>query len=318
MHDVDPSVIDRDKSTYLCDNLRCVGREFLRDSNWPDIETLDGLVSQAGGLFICAATAYWFILSGGTFASDRLQDVLRRVSNASAPEQSLDALYSTVLSKVVNISYQEQEKVEFRTALYAVLKTVIVLASPVNRLLLSDLVGVGFDEVNKALLSLQSIIAIPDDVVQPVRLHHASFRDFITDPCRCRDMCFSADWKSQHKVLARRCIQLMSEHLRIDICDMRALGPKLDTVDKDVVDRRLPPSLQYTCLFWAHHVQQAEELFGDLSSILDFLFVHLLHWLEALGLLKSLSQAVDVLRSLELLTVSNLFLRVPKAMLTGF
>jgi hypothetical protein len=45
----------------------------------------------------------------------------------------------------------------------------------------------------------------------------------------------------------------------------------------------------------------------DLGSISDFLYVHLLHWLEALSLLRKLPEAVHGLRDLELLTVSNGF-----------
>jgi hypothetical protein len=210
----------------------------------------------------------------------------------------------TVLDKVLRQTYREQEQVELRTALYAVLKTMVVLVAPVNRRCLSVLAETSVDSVNKALLSLHSILAIPDDIRAPIRLHHASFRDFIVDPRRCSDVRFSVDSKCQHKALAERCLRLMAEHLRQDICEMRAPGIHVSQIDVRTIERQLSQSLEYACCFWAHHVKQANELFHDLRDISDFLYMHLLHWLEALSLLGRAPEAVHVLSALELLMVS--------------
>ncbi len=192
---------------------------------------------QASGLFIWAATAYQFICRGGPFADDRLHDVLNGVSDAATPEKSLDSIYLTVLGKVVDNCYRQNEQEELYAALYAVLATVTVSAIPVNRHSLSLLVQVRHDSVNKALPGLHSILVIPEDIRRPIRLHHASFRDFITDPRRCDNMRFSVNQLQQHKILAERCLGLLDEHLWKDTLDLRSPSVGLSTIDRSEVDQ---------------------------------------------------------------------------------
>jgi hypothetical protein len=305
LHDVDRLIIDHDISVYLTDNLRQVGHKLLQDSDWPDARSVKALVARAGGLFIWAATAYRYIAHGKAIANDRLQDVLRRASDASTPEQSLDRIYLTALERAMSNNYREQEYEEVQGAFYAVLKTIVVLAVPLDRRTLENLADISYDSMNRALLGLHSILVIPEDTAQPIRLHHPSFRDFIIDPNRCGDVRFSVDGKWQHKLLAEKCIHLMEGHLRKDICDAHDPNTRASLIDQSTISQQLSPSLRYACRYWAHHVRQADGRFDDHSSILDFLYVHLLHWLEALSLLRQTPEALRVLRDLELLTVSG-------------
>ncbi len=91
------------------------------------------------------------------------------------------------------------------------------------------------DCVNTALLRLQSIIAIPDETLQPIRLHNASFRAYIMDPRRCNDERFSVDGKRQHKILAERCLRIMAEHLRKNVCEARAPGTRMTQIDRKLI-----------------------------------------------------------------------------------
>jgi hypothetical protein len=209
----------------------------------------------------------------------------------------------TVLDKAISRTYREQELMQLSAALSTILGTVAVLAAPLNRLAMSQLIARPVDTVNKALLGLHSILAIPDVVTQPIQLHHASFRDFLIDIRRCNDARFSVDGKLEHKTLAGHCLRIMANSLRTDICDLRAPGVRLSHIDRRLIEQRLPSSLQYACYYWTHHVGQAAEAFEDHHEILAFLQKHLLHWLEALSLLEKLPEVVLVLGSLEQLTV---------------
>jgi WD40 repeat protein len=306
LHDLNPRDVDRDISVYLADSLRRVGTVFLYDADWPGVETIDRLVSQACGLFILAATAYRFIARGGSRAQGCLQDILSGVSNESTPAKSHDAIYLTILSKAIGNDLPVQEQVNLGDALFAVLGTVAALATPVNRNTLSTFAEVSPDLVNQALHGLHSIFAIPDDVLQPIRLLHASFREFVMDPDRCSDVRFLIDGKQHHKILAKRCLSLMAEHHRKDICDYRDPGVRLPVVDRPEVQRRLPPFLQDACCYWSYRIEFADYEFELMSAISSFLHVHLLHWLEALCLLRRLPQAVGVLGKIEQLTVCPL------------
>ncbi len=121
LHEVDPPVVDSDIFVYLSDNLWRVGHQYLGNPNWPGRRTLNLLVKRAGGLFIWAATAYRYISCGKAFANERLQDVLSGVHGASAPTQSLDNIFLTVLDNVACDYHRAEEQSELTSALYNVL-----------------------------------------------------------------------------------------------------------------------------------------------------------------------------------------------------
>jgi hypothetical protein len=50
--------------------------------------------------------------------------------------------------------------------------------------------------------------------------------------------------------------------------------------------------LQYACRYWIHHLEQSD--FLDIRGVLDFLEAHFIHWLEALSIMKLLSQVLDM------------------------
>jgi hypothetical protein len=306
LHEIDLRLVDHDISIYFVDKLRGIGMTFLRDSQWPGSKAVDQLVERAGGLFIWADTAYRFIYGGRAFADERLQEVLAGSYDSSAPEKRLDSIYLTVLDKAVSACTREQENRSLFDALYTVIATMAVLATPLDVRSLSHLAALNLDGVNKALVGLHSIFDIPDSDHLPIRLHHASFRDFILDLNRCDDVRFAADAKHQHEILAQRCFRVMVEHLRYDICQLRAPGVRLSAVDSAQIERCFPPSLQYACRCWAHHVQKAEGMFADSDGVLAFLHEHFLHWVEALSLLRCLPEALHMLRSLEHHTVRGL------------
>jgi hypothetical protein len=204
LHPIDPPVVNRDISIYLTGNLRRIGKDFLRNSNWPSLETIERLVKQAGSLFIWAATAYRFIHSGGPFANNRLHEVLAGASDDSTPENALDRVYLTVLNKAVRGTYREAETTELCAALYSVISTIAVLAAPLDGHSLADLALTSSDAITKALHRLPSILDIPDNPRSPIRLHRAAFCDLVTH--RCADVRFAVDEKLQHNILAERCL----------------------------------------------------------------------------------------------------------------
>jgi hypothetical protein len=121
LHEVDAAFINQNISVNLADNLCRIGAELLYDADWPGAKTLDELVTQAGGLFIWAATDYRFISHGKAFAKDRLQDVLRGISDPSAPQLSLDSIYMAVLDRAGSEDLREQKQSQLCAILHAVL-----------------------------------------------------------------------------------------------------------------------------------------------------------------------------------------------------
>ncbi len=177
---------------------------FLRDYNWPSEDSIRQLVTQADGLFVWAATACRYIEDSQAVAADRLQELLRRPNTPSAPNKSRDRINLTVFNKAVSGNYTETERRGLCAVVHETIVTVAVLATPTDGRSLSVLANMSFDLVNKAIICLHSVVAAPDESKQPIRLHHASFRDFITNADRCSDPCFRVSWKLQHRALAKR------------------------------------------------------------------------------------------------------------------
>jgi hypothetical protein len=133
---------------------------------------------------------------------------------------------------------------------------------------------------------------------QPVRAFHPSFHDFLTNPERCTDGDLCVSIGDTHFMLAIRCIRVMNGRLKQDICEIG--NPSLlNSEVADLADRRhrfISEELRYACVYWMSHLALAQtdmdmkELELELSK---FCTCHLLHWIEALSLVRELRSAVE-------------------------
>jgi hypothetical protein len=157
---------------------------------------------------------------------------------------------------------------------------------------------------------LHSVLSIPDSEHVPIRLLHLSFREFLVDPQKQGKSPFWVDEKSTHNKLASCCLQLMSRQsgLRQDMCSLVGPGVLRSNIDDRTVTSSLPPELQYACRYWISHLVQArkEMLDGDTTHL--FLQKHLLHWLEAMSLMRESGRCVHLLDSLQALASVGLIL----------
>jgi hypothetical protein len=298
LHNISPSIVDHDISIFLEHNLRTIGLDDALEPGWPGLEAIRRLVETAGGLFIWAATACRFIREG-LFVEERLRMLLERGKGPATPEEHLDGIYLTVLRNSVQPGYTEQERQWLYGMLRKVLGSLIVLFSPLSVESLSKLLHTTKQQVDRAVKSLHAILDIPKNQTNPVRLHHPSFRDYLLDNNRCKDINFQVDEKQAHKTLAVRCIQLMSESLKQDICGLDDPGALIADIDSSRVERSFPPGLQYACLYWIQHFHKSGVQFRDDDQVHQFLQEHLLHWLEALGWMQKVSEGIHAITSLE-------------------
>lgn len=98
-----------------------------------------------------------------------------------------------------------------------------------------------------------------------------------------------------------KCLQIMSKNLKRDICSLRWPGTLIAEIDENQVEKCLPASLQYACRYWVNHFQQAIELSAP-DYILRFLHEHFLHWLEVLSLMNRLTESVNLITTLEVMS----------------
>ena len=50
-------------------------------------------------------------------------------------------------------------------------------------------------------------------------------------------------------MLAAKCIQLISQHLKQDICGVKQHGALVVDMDRRIIVQRLPLEVQYACLY---------------------------------------------------------------------
>jgi hypothetical protein len=323
LHDISPSIVEHDIELFLKYHLRIIARECYQVDNWPGVETIALLVQSACGLFIWAATACRFIQEGGQFVADRLRAVLKDSSSPDSsslkdssssedsytderfeilPEQRLDSIYLTVLESPVR-KYRKQEKKRWYTLIRETLGAIVLLQSTLSASSLGQLLRVSTEDVHRTLHELHSIVDVPQDPNRPVRLHHPSFRDFLLDKKRCGNDSFWVHERSTHKKLASCCLELMSglSGLRQDMCGLVSPGVLRSEIDDGTVASSLLPELQYACRYWTSHLIQSQQDIIDGNTTHIFLQKHLLHWLEAMSLMREASRCVHLLDSLQAL-----------------
>jgi hypothetical protein len=125
-----------------------------------------------------------------------------------------------------------------------------------------------------------------------LRVCHDSLHEFLIDPVRCRVTHYLVLPGNYHEALLGRCLSLLNEHLRHDICDIGNPG----LANADIPDlptrivRAVPEAVGYACVSWPVHLIASGTASETLAAeLLKFWTEHLLHWLEVLSLLGELS-----------------------------
>jgi hypothetical protein len=164
-------------------------------------------------------------------------------SDIIVPEKHLNEIYLIVLKHSISAEYTDEERNELCDMLRITLGSVVVLLFPLSAFSLSTLFHLLKEHVDQTLDDLYAILDIPEDPTRPLRLHYPSFRDFLLNKDRCIDLNFQVDTKQAHRIMADKCIRLMSTALKQDICDQRALGVLVADVESVRVEQCLRPEI---------------------------------------------------------------------------
>jgi WD40 repeat protein len=292
LHQVELGVVQNDIELYLSSKLALTRLSYGLEETWPPTEDIHALAVLSCGLFIFAATS----VNEDRNYSDPERQLARLLRNSptafegSSPHYHLDRLYTQVLSHAFpDISHSLSNELK------AILGSIVFLRDPLSSFALERLLGLKPRTVWRTLLHLHSVVIVPEDGVQVIRLLHPSFFDYITSPARCLNSRFVVDAGSRNTLLARGCLDVM-KRLRRDICGIK--NPSvLNTEVEDLPTRiktHIPPELQYACRHWAWHVSN-----GMVSEILylleEFCSKYLLYWVEVCSLLGDLRSALVAL-----------------------
>ncbi|TFY77076.1 hypothetical protein EWM64_g6937 [Hericium alpestre] len=292
MNSISAEIRTRDIRRYLQKQLADVAHRYHIRSSWPSNDELTALVRQANGLFIFAATAVRFIQDlryNDPEAQLRTLLSSQLPISATSPYRFLDALYTEVL----HTAFPEIDRAS-KARLKMVLGSTVLVRDRLPPSSIEALLSLECDTVQKTLHQLHSLVIVPENDNNTIRLIHPSFHDFLTDRSRCTDPNFAVHCKIQHSILAQNCLRTL-QHLRKDICDIgdpSKLNIEVPDLDSRVA-KHIPLHLQYACKHWAFHVANAEISEDIYELLVVFATEHMLHWLEALSLLGDIGAGIE-------------------------
>ena len=223
LHNVSRPVVEHDIRIFLAHELGKIRIERSLAPDWPHEQKVKLLVQKANCLFIYAATACLYIRGASRISPEtRLSNLIQGESADGLSTRNLDEMYMQILRDSMAGDFSDAERRDLTDQFRCVVGSIVVLfdtlsAAALRRLLL-PLETKSVDIVSTTLDPLYSVLNIPDDTESPIGLLHPSFRDFLLDQHRCSDDRFWVDPKLTHSNLARKCLDLMSNALKQNIC----------------------------------------------------------------------------------------------------
>ncbi|KAJ5984632.1 NACHT and WD40 domain protein [Penicillium waksmanii] len=217
-----------------------------------------------------------------------------------------DRTYLPVLNRLLEGQSKKQER-QLVQEFHDIVGTIVALEAPLSAETLSKLIGYSEKQVHQRLSSLHSVLNLPTDNNQPVRLFHLSFRDFLLDSETRDKTPLWVDEARVHRSLTTRCLEICGG-LQKNVC-----GLEWDTrraeLDTGIISSCLSSEMQYACCYWAYHLSQSQNSLVEIGksspSTLRFLQQHCLHWMEAMGILGRISQVIGIIDLLQASLTEN-------------
>lgn len=167
------------------------------------------------------------------------------------------------------------------------------------------------EQVSRTLQSIKKIVNMCGSFLtireETVYFIHQSAKDYLST--KADHEIFSAGYVEVHREIVSRSVQIMSEALRRDVYGLGDPGASIDqigSIDPDPLAR-----VRYSCVYWVDHLCQMDSSSQSQVGLYNggkihiFLKNHFLHWLEALSLIRSMSNVIVMVSKLEnLLRVS--------------
>ena len=284
--DTDSVTNREDVSEYMRHRLKEIRIKNGRlGDHWPGEDKITSLANRAGGLFIWASTACLYIES---YAPNRrlaelVQVDTRPEANSSGPFAYLDSLYETGLS-----SAGLWHDVLFRSDCCNILGMILCARVPLSYSVIDALLELPQDASSwESVSRLGCVLHVSE--TELIRILHPSFHDYLSE--RCKSQPWSIDLERHNKELALHCIKLLDKELRENMCNMTL--PYLSQKDT------LTEAICYACKFWIEHVCLVLEVTDDIiNQMYVFLAKHLLHWMEALAILKAHDRTIRLIHNL--------------------
>ncbi|OCK90674.1 uncharacterized protein K441DRAFT_617682 [Cenococcum geophilum 1.58] len=297
LDEISREVVDRDILTFFkmqFSEIREIFEEVAPD--WPGEHRLNLLVNKSEGLFIYAATVCRFLKSNYHCESRKR----KRSTPLKSPYLELDKMYTQILSYSLKHIEDLRDKAHIANEMKNIISAIAVVSQPLSPMVLGRLLDIEYTAIHRGLRPLRSLFNVPDDESSPIFPLHPSFRDFLFDRQRCTSQHFSITEQEVHKGMAEHCINLLSNILNHDICNVKRHGILVSDVKTSTIQKYLPPEAQYACIYWVQHVLKSGTKLSDDNWVHEFLNRNVFHWLEALSWIGRLTDGIHATTALEL------------------
>ncbi|OQE16196.1 hypothetical protein PENSTE_c025G10455 [Penicillium steckii] len=301
LHDIPEEVTRHDISLFLHHRFSMIKKEREVPEKWPSERTIRDIINMSVPLFISAATVCRYIEHSALEPTARLRELLHDQTRHAT---KMEKTYMPILTRLVNhIESEEREQRQIFHHFQRIIGAIVLLAVPLSIPSLSRLLNIEIKLINHHLDSFQSVLSVPSlkDTEKPVRILHLSFRDFLV---QASDSKFRVDEQKKHQEISKPCLRLMKIHLKKNICGLQGPATTRESVDPQCIRFSFPTELTYACRYWVNHFEGSGLSQKEADSLLEFLKVHFLHWVEAMGLLGLVFEVVGIIQRLQF-TVSH-------------
>ena len=283
---LDAESTTRDIALYISTQLNEFGGRFSADD-------VGQLAAKSSGLFEWVRLACDYLRPRvGVVPRERFHKIMTHSSDGS---HLLDEMYTTFLKDLI------QGSTEVLLRFRSVMRQIIWLKEPLSTSAV-DAMRHNFPQehdhfsVGLILDWMASFLAGTTDTSTPVRPLHASFYDFLLDGNRSKE--FFIDQGEVHHDMALASLHVMLAGLKFNICSLTTSYVRNSDVGdlEKRVEENIPNHLVYSCRFWAAHIQSAK-FSPDLAKYLNLFAtgVHILFWMEALGVTNYINEAYRAL-----------------------
>ena len=236
LHEVEPCIIDNDIRHFFKLELSRIAHKWHNMDGWPADEHLSLLCQRAAGFFIYAVATVNFLRHKFKHPSDQL-DLIMNLQRAQSMKERQSWRCTPVLTPSISI-FQEafcKNDAEDNAIVHSVLSAVVLVVNPLSPSAIATLISFDCNVVLFLLESIQSLLALHDNIDHPIHPFHKSFPDFITDLAWCLDRQFyiSPDY---HTKLVLCCLRLMDKSLEKNMCSIPdyALNSEVDDLPKRI------------------------------------------------------------------------------------
>ncbi|KAJ7785064.1 WD40 repeat-like protein [Mycena maculata] len=276
MHGISLDEID---SVLVSQDIHLYVNKSLDGSTWTTRDPwkihgcdADMITSRAAGLFVFAATAVHYVLSG--LPQNPPQESIDYLLKGGVPLIGLHELYQHIVNEAIIIPHADDlrgQDTHHRTM--QILRTILALYEPLNAQSLAAILQMKVESLIRVLIPLSAVIHIPSNSNGTIQIRHLSFREFMISKVQEQRPDLLCGAEDPQACLALNLLQVMQNELRFNICNLPTSylrNNEMPDLEK-WLNTFVPAHLRYACRFWMDHLSAAPCTTEFLKPVLSLL-----------------------------------------------